>query len=124
MNAFDLIMNSSNKNKEPTMTNHIIVYDEDAINEIGRDAGLKMWNTLDSSSRDKLYENDDEKHYYIGNIIHSKGNMPPLIVYQMAGSYRYNTKCEYAINLLTGKPTKTSHIQVIPNIKLIRSICS
>lgn len=94
--------------------------DLDAINTIGRDAGIKLWDDLTSEKQKEEYENDNEKHYYKGVILPAKGTYPPLLVFQTIGQYGYYPgNSIYYINLKTGKPTNQSGIKKIPRRDLI-----
>jgi len=83
--------------------------DTDAINTIGRDAGLKMHAD---------YPNDDGGYY--GEVLPKRGSFPPLLLFK---EYDYRMmpghQSHYTINLITGKPTKDSGNKIIPKRELV-----
>lgn len=91
-----------------------------AINSIGREAGISLWNDLTPEKKSEEYSNDKENNYYVGKIKPSDGKYPPLLLFQSAGHHGYGRDSSiYTINLITGKPTKSSYIQIIPREELV-----
>jgi hypothetical protein len=91
------------------LTAYCNFHDTDAINTIGRDAGLKM--TAD-------YPGDDGIYY--GEVLPKRGNFPPLLLFK---EYDYRMmqghQSHYTINLVTGKPTKESGNKTVPKKELV-----
>lgn len=103
--------------------NHLLLYNDDIINTIGRDAGLEMWDDLDPKKQTEEYSNDREKYYYIGKLVKSDGKFPPTLIFKSASHHGYGRSCSvYTINLKTGKPTQKSPIQYHPKKELITKI--
>jgi len=99
------------------------IHNSDAINAIGRDAGVKLWADLSPEEQTEKYQNDQEKHYYKGVILPPKGTYPPMLAFQNIGEYGYYPgNSIYCINLKTGKPTLSSSIKTVPKAHLISSL--
>lgn len=97
--------------------------DLDAINIIGRDAGIQLWDDLTGKEQNEAYTNDQEKHYYKGVILPANDKYPPMLIFQTIGEYGYYPgSSNYCINLKSGKPTSQSGIKKIPRRDLILRI--
>lgn len=90
-------------------------YDVDIINQIGRNAGLDMWDDLTSEEK----KVKDARDYYEGIILQNNfGKYPGTLVFLPKERYP-GTKSIYSINTGTGKPTINSPKKIIPNPHLI-----
>lgn len=99
---------------------HTIIHNPQIINTIGREAGIPLWDDLTSEKRGEEYSNDNEKNYFRGIILGSRGIYPPMLVFQQAGHYGYGPGSSiYTINLKTGKPTIQSTIKKVPRYELV-----
>ena len=99
----------------------IVTCDSKAIDEIGREAGLLLWNDLDYYEQTHISNNDREGDYYVGSILPATEKRPPLLVFQPARFY-LGLQSEYTINLQTGRPTERSMCRKIPRLDLVRKL--
>lgn len=103
----------------------ITVPNEELIDDIGESLGFKMWNKRDKTKKyDTPGDREDGEdwlhadNYMVGEVITFK--KLPLLVYQHKSSF--GDKSYYTFNLLTMRPTKTSHSQVQLSKELVAKI--